>query len=344
LPDHQCEAVIREYVHASYNILCHVLLAQRLCRDADARPDRDNNPSRLAYRGYCSTGASRQAAGQSAGPTPKPSPGGTAEARAIHAQDRRTISAKQTEQITEDELTEHQSVDTFVSLEDGQPGKPGEFEVEMKWGWEMISTRKGPLKEHPHNTFGFEGEIEYTLQGNEFLNNTQLQLAVPLELGNGRVDGNGDIILGWQQRWVKEADMVPTLATLAQIRVPSGDQSSGVDGTLTAIIAKELGPGTAFFNAFGKSANGNNFEDVRYFQWGFRAGYKWRLSDQFAIVGDYAYQSSEERGHGDLNILEFGGEYRVTDNLTIGPGLQIGLDDNEETPDVGAGIQLKYSF
>lgn len=246
--------------------------------------------------------------------------------------------------LTEDTITEHQSVDTFVSLEDGQPGEPGEFEFEMKWGWEMLSTRKGPLKEHAHSTFGFEAEVEYTLQGSEFLNNTQLSLAVPLELGNGHVEGNGDVTFGWQQRWVKENGMMPTLATLAEMRIPTGIGSSGVDGTLTGIVAKDVGPGTAFFNLWGKTANGDNIEDVRYFQWGFRTGYKYRLNEQIAIVGDYSYQSSEEYGHGDLDVLEFGGEFRINDHLTIGPGIQIGLDDNEETPDVGAGIQLKYSF
>lgn len=246
----------------------------------------------------------------------------------------------------EDRLTEHQSVDTFLSLEDGQPGSPGELEAELLWGWQAISTHKtkGPLKGETENSYDLEAEIEYTLKGSDFLNNTQLILAAPLTLGEGRVDGNGDVTFGWQQRWIKDNGAMPTLSTLAEIRTPSGDQSSGVDGTLTGIAAKEMGPGTLFLNGFVKTANGNNIEDVRHFQWGVRAGYKWRLSEQLAIVGDYSYQSSIERGHGDVDVLEVGAEYHVSDHLTIGPGIQIGLDDNEETPDVGAGLLVKYSF
>jgi len=235
-----------------------------------------------------------------------------------------------------DTLREQQSIDAYTSLEDGQPGEPGHFELEFDVGWETISGEHDPVS--------FAPQLVYTLDGSEFLRNTQLILAVPMEFGLGGVDGNADIEFGWQQRWVQEDGWIPTFATLAEIRVPSGYHSSGVDGTFTGIVAKELGPGTMFLNAFVKTANGNNVEDLRHFQWGFRTGYKWRLRDDFALITDYVNQSSEEDGHANLNLLEVSGEWRVNEQLTVSPGIVVGLDDNEETPNFGAGIHMTWSF
>ena len=238
--------------------------------------------------------------------------------------------------IEEDELTEHQSVDSFSSLEDGQPGQPGEWEVQIDMGW----------RTHPdeHDPISLNMEIQKTLSGSEFLENTQLIIAVPLELGLGGVDGNGDVSLEWQQRWVRDNGSMPTLATLTEVRLPTGYHSSGVDGKITGIVAKEAGPGTLYFNAFAETANGDNVEDLRHFQWGFRAGYKWRIDEKLALIGDYVNQSSEEEGHANINALELSGMYKATEHLTVGPGILIGLDHNDETPNVGAGVRLMINF
>jgi hypothetical protein len=251
----------------------------------------------------------------------------------------RTTTETRTEvktEVGEDEVAERQSVDSWCTLEDGQPGTPGGFELEMFAGWTKFR--------HESEEISLEPEIEYTLDGSEFLRNTQLQLATPLELGEGDAPGTGDIVFGWQQRWVAENGSMPTLATLAQIRAPSGVDSSGVDGTLTGIIAKDFGPGTAIFNAWIKTANGHNIDELRHFQWGFRAGYKWRINDQWSVIGDYVHQTSEETGHSNTNALELSTEYKVNEHFSIGPGLIVGLDNHEETPEIGAGIKLLYSF
>ncbi|MCB9865659.1 MAG: hypothetical protein H6816_03370 [Phycisphaerales bacterium] len=255
--------------------------------------------------------------------------------------------------LTEDEVAARQSVDAYNSLEDGQPGDPGTLELQLEGGW-VTATGE-------HDVFPFLAELQYNGSGSEFLENTQFTLGVPVEMGIGGVEGNGDLELGWQQRWIEDDGTMPTIATLAEVRIPTGYHSSGVDGTLTAVVAKDLGPGTAYFNAFGRTVNGDNgeeaaefnlfaipwdcdSEDVRHFQWGFRAGYKWRISDEFALIGDYVNQSSEYTGHGNSNLLEVSGEWHVNDRITVGPGVVIGLDDNDETPNFGAGVRMMVSF
>jgi hypothetical protein len=236
----------------------------------------------------------------------------------------------------EDEVAERQSVDTWSSLEDGQPGAPGELEIHLASGWQTRSGEHDPVFLRP--------ALEYTLDGSEFLRNAQLILGVPLTLGFGDYVGNGDINFGWQQRWVKEEGIMPTLATLAEMRIPSGYEGSGVDGKLTGIVAKDIGPGTAYFNAFVKTANGHEIDDLRYFQWGGLVGYKWRITDAFSFITDYVHKSSEEAGHANSNTLELSAEYKFNEHLSIGPGIVIGLDRNEETPYFGAGFRMVYAI
>jgi hypothetical protein len=255
-----------------------------------------------------------------------------------------------------DAMEDRQSFNTYTSLEDGQPGQPGEFQINFFNGWETSSGER--------DRWLMEPEIEYTLgrTSDSFLRNTKLGLRTPLQLGTGAVDGNGDIEFYWIQRWITEQEggWCPTFSTVNEIRIPSGYESEKVDWTMTGVLAKELGPGTAYLNAYLKSANGsNNIEkptftrelllgeeedDLRNFQWGFRFGYKWRINEKIALIADYVLESSEMRGNHNRNTGEVSAEWRVTDHLTIGPGIYFGLDGAEETPNFGAGLALHYSF
>lgn len=236
----------------------------------------------------------------------------------------------------EDEVAQRQSVDYWNPIEDGQPGAAGNWEVKFDAGWKTFSGQ--------HDPFSLTSQVQYTPEGGHFLHNMKIGVAVPVTMGLGDVEGNGDAVLEWKQRWLAEQGAMPTLATVIDIRLPSGYQSSGVDGTLTGVVAKDLGPGTMIFNGFVKTANGDNLEELRHFQWGFRAGYKWRVSDSFSLIGDYLHQSSEEDGHANINSLQLAGEYHVNEHVTIGPGISIGLDDHEETPNFGAGVRVQFSF
>lgn len=250
-----------------------------------------------------------------------------------------------------------QSFNTYISLEDGQPGQRGEWQINYFNGWQTRSGASDPWL--------MVTELEYSPRcpGNWLLQNAKFGLDVPLELGNGGVDGNGDINLKWKQRLVEEKEPcgpVPTITIENELRVPSGYHSSGVDWTLQGVVAKECGPGTAVLNAFLKSANGhNNLEgarswwdlcrqgdddELRHFQWGFRAGYKWRINEKFALLADFINQSSELCGNHNENIGEVAAEWRVNDHITIGPGILFGLDGGQETPHFGAGVLVHVSW
>jgi hypothetical protein len=282
-----------------------------------------------------------------------------------------------------DDVAERQSFDAFTSLQDGQPDAPGDWELEMSSGWSTL--RHGPdatvaeptLKYTPHR---------YTQSGYELWENSQLSLRMPVQVGDGEVEGNGDMTFGWQERWFKEGDIrlpsggngaaggggvaLPSFSTLAEVRMPTGDRSNGADGTFTAILAKDFGPGTTYLNGWVSSVNGENVEDHRPFQWGARAGYKWRVLepakdeegtsggesagqsgpsrlpkiDSVSIISAYNLQSSAERGHGDINTIDLAAEFRTKHHLVFGPGVSVGVDGHEETPRLAAGFRFVYEF
>ncbi len=253
--------------------------------------------------------------------------------------------------LAEDPVTRRQSVDAFTTLEDGQPGAPGEIQFQVDTSWE---TRSGEPDE-----YFVRPELQWTPANGEFLRNLQFTIATPMELGSGAIDGNADLEFGWQQRWVKEEGLMPTMATLAEIRIPSGYHSAGVDGRLTGIVAKDFGPGTLYLNVWMETVNGNNFdiepettflgltsdgEGIRHFRWGSRLGYKWRINDTFSLIADVRNESSEQKGVGDIDAFELSGEWHVNERITIGPGIIVGLDGHDETPNFGAGIRFLYAF
>jgi hypothetical protein len=172
----------------------------------------------------------------------------------------------------------------------------------------------------------------------------KLSLTQGSEIGNGRVDGNGDAELNWQQRWHVEAGKVPTLATLFSVRLPTGNGSTGVDVSLTGILDKDLGPGTVYLSAWGTVPLDVEDETVRDFIWGAQLGYKWRVSDRFALYGNYVFKGSEEFGQKESSILEFAAQYEVNDHLVLGPGILVGLDNRDETPEFGAGLKITLGF
>jgi hypothetical protein len=268
----------------------------------------------------------------------------------------KTQSSEKTAEFCEDKMEDLQSFNTYTSLEDGQPGQRGELQINYSNGWQTQS--------HESDPWLMNMEVEYSpcAKGCWFLNNAKFGIDMPLELGNGGVEGNGDIDLFWKQRIVEETECNwwPTFTIENSMRIPTGYDSSGVDWTLMGVVAKQAGCGTAVFNAWLKSANGdNNLEksswwerssreddddSLRHFQWGFRAGYKWRINECFALIPAYVHQCSELEGDHNQNIGEVSAEWRVNKCLTVGPGIMFGLDGQDETPNFGAGVLVHYSW
>lgn len=182
--------------------------------------------------------------------------------------------------------------------------------------------------------------------------NAQVSISVPVWLGDqgdipGNPDGNADTNIGIVWRIADQQDIWPSVALGGNLRLPTGDRSNGVDAELRLILTNEYDSDLrSHINAFAESANGDNAEDQRHFQWGVVIGMDGPLCAGGAVrwVADYMHRSSEFDGTSNMNILELGWQWSMSDAESLGFAVQIGLDDNEETPNVGAGIMYSVSL
>lgn len=221
-----------------------------------------------------------------------------------------------------------------VFLRSADPTPQGELEIKNIFGW---STSRGGEDDEAE----FETEIEWG-----FAQNHELIVEVPWQLGDGDVDGNADITLGWHWRLWEEQDALPAFAMRNYIRIPSGIDSAGVDYIWRGLMTKTLVPDALrlHFNPFLKSVNGNNEPDARHFQWGTALGVDYRISDALLLIVDYRYENGELERTRDNHTAEFGLDWAIADNQKIGFATDVGLDGDGNGPALGARISYILSF
>jgi hypothetical protein len=73
-------------------------------------------------------------------------------------------------------------------------------------------------------------------------------------------------------------------------------------------------------------------------------GYRLLVTEQVALIADYVHRSNPCEGKANQNILEIAAQIQLAENLILGPGVLIGLDGHDRTPNLGAGLVLQYAF
>lgn len=199
--------------------------------------------------------------------------------------------------------------------------------------------------------------------------NVEVFARVPAWVGDagdipGQDSGNFDTYLGFLWRFAEQQDNWPAMAFQGTARIPTGDNSSGVDGEFRIILTNEYASGIrSHFNAFATTVNGHNDEsdnryetsfngrpqysdDTRDFQYGGVIGLDGPLCDNGAVrwVFDYMNRSSYHDGASNINLLDVGWEWATSDASHLGMSMQVGLDDNEDTPNFGAKVTYAWSI
>lgn len=174
---------------------------------------------------------------------------------------------------------------------------------------------------------------------------------LPLNIGDGDWQGNGDLGLQLFNRFLRETEMLPALAGYAEMRIPSGNGSSGVDATFGGAITKTLFPNfRAHLDGFIKTVNGRRGyqtpEDYRHFQWGVGPGFDYMIDEKTTAILNYRMTSSEEYGRHNSNVLQLGMAREIMDSGSMVHNLRlatdIGLDGQDETPNFG--MKLQYAI
>jgi len=185
--------------------------------------------------------------------------------------------------------------------------------------------------------------------------NVEVFADLPINLGDGNYtgdgfDGNYDLSVGMTYLFWDEgamADWMPAFALKGTMRMPTGYDSSGVDGELRGLWTKTIaGDLRGHFNAFAITVNGDNDENARDFQWGFVFGVDMPITDarDLWLILDYLHRSSEHYGNGNMNMVEAGVEWKMDDSQSVHFTTQVGLDGDGDTPNWGARLAYTYEL
>jgi hypothetical protein len=230
-------------------------------------------------------------------------------------------------------------MDEFFNIRQANPkqGK-GQWEIEIPMGW---ATRSN----HKHDSSWIGPSLSYGVTDDMYL---ELEV-LPISFGYGGDQGNGDLSLSIFNRFVRESGAVPAVSAEVEMRIPTGQGSSGVDGELHLIVSKTILPkliGT--LEGFVETANGGRGEEEREnrraFQWGVGPGIEYLIDECNVGLVNFRNQASEERGHHNENVLEIGYIRQLTTHQFLKAAIDIGLDGQSETPNFGAKLQYEIEW
>ncbi len=216
----------------------------------------------------------------------------------------------------------------------------GEWEIESETFWFTRS--------HERDEVDLVQTLKYGFTNDFFI---ELEVLEP-NLGYGGGYGAGSLELIAFDTLVREKEAIPAIAAYVDLRLPTGDGSSGVDAALNGVLTKSLTDKLRVnLQAFIETANGNpTSEDIdrRNFQWGIGPGVDYLFDDKTLGLVNYTNRSSNEYGHHNINVLEFGVVrqiyWRGTVHQHVKFAVDVGLDGQQETPNLGAKFQWSLDW
>ena len=193
----------------------------------------------------------------------------------------------------------------------------------------------------------------------------EIAVSAPTWVDGEPDEGNYDTYLAATWRISDLDENCPAFALAGIMRIPTGDQSNGVDGQLRLIVTNEYESGIrSHFNIWATTVNTDNYEDARDFQYGAVAGLDGPLNDSGSLrwVFDYMYESSRQEGRENIdtplgviigpedrgeqrNTAEAGIQWQINECSKLGFAVQGGLDHAEnETPEWAASLTYAHAL
>lgn len=268
-----------------------------------------------------------------------------------------TTTEKTTVATTEKTVNgdDYREVSDFFNIREANSSvKCGEWEFEAPFSWETSSNGGD-------DDFGIGASLKYGITDDVFL---ELEL-LPLNIGDGGDQGNGETALILFTQWAHESGDMPAFATWAEMRIPSGHHSSGVDGALHFNLTKTLATNfRGHLEGYIMTANGerggefnghddNWFNwgwgdderaDRRHFQWGIGPGFDYQFDDSTIGILNYINRVSEAYGGHNQNIVEVGLARKLCEGQWLKAAVDIGVDGRDETPNFGGKLQWSIEW
>jgi len=218
-----------------------------------------------------------------------------------------------------------------LEVEDTTTTEEGSFQVQASARYERTNEGEDQLTVEP--------QLQYGL-----LPNLHVELSYPIIAGDADRSGSGDVTAAVLYNFLQEENARPALAVKAQVELPTGVGSDGVDTDLRFLLTKTLSENESqdrvhlnvdwIHNAAADS-------DERHNRFIGVIGYSRKLSDQTVFLADLVREQQEQEGL-DSTILEAGVLHQLNEKTTLAAGIGAGI--GEDSPDVRITIGLQYSF
>jgi hypothetical protein len=253
--------------------------------------------------------------------------------------------------------------DFFNIREANSDVKACEWEFMLGSAWHTFHSRK-----HRDDDFTLTPSIKYGITDDLF---AEMEV-LPINLGDGLnlpnssgADGTGDINLKLFWQFLHEDGCLPAMAVWGEARIPTGENSEKVDGTINLNMTKTIcGPLRAHLGGFVQTANGSrgdwdrdsrrgwrgrwddddDFGDRRHFQWGVGPGLDYAFDECNMLVFNYLNRSSETYGTQNSNILELGYVYTINECSYLRAAVDAEVHNDTDGPHWTAKVQYAYSI
>jgi hypothetical protein len=172
-----------------------------------------------------------------------------------------------------------------------------------------------------------------------------IEASVGFFSGDADRTGSGDIRLGAHYQFLDEAGLVPAMAIIPGVEIPTGKDSRGLDTALTLAVTRSLnfggdGNDRIHFNAsWLRNAGRRDFEREHYYRVAF--GYSRQFIDKLTLVADFVREEQRVKKQ-EANIVEGGAAYQIDDHMTASFNLGFGIA--AESPDFRIGSGFQWTF
>lgn len=252
-----------------------------------------------------------------------------------------TASEKTTIKTTEKSVSgsDYREISSFFNIREANANVgQGQWELEVDSAWETGSGGDDDVSLGTSLKYGFSDDTYLELE------------VIPINLGDGGDQGAGELELTLFHQCTSESDAAVAIATWASMRIPSGDGSEGVDGTLNSAITKSLGGNwRVHLNGYVKTANGamgdSDDRNRRDFQWGIGPGIDYQCDESTIGTINYINRSADQDGQSNDGIVEVGFAHKLADNQHLKFAVDVdvrGTDD--DAANVGAKLQWSYEW
>jgi len=230
--------------------------------------------------------------------------------------------------------------ETF-NVTDASPFETGAWDLRLAVRW----TESGRTNEGEDDVWTVQPVLVWGVA-----ENWEASLTVPIthvDNFGDKIDGHYDTYFGLLWRLKDQEDCWPAIALASNLRIPTSNDSNGLDWELRLVLTNEYDSGIrSHFNIWGTTVNHDNYPDARDFQYGAVVGLDGPLGDDGTLrwVTDWMYRISDQDGNGGQNIGEAGLQWQINECNKLGFSLQLALDHAESTSNHGAAVTYAYTI